>query len=128
MTIAVKYNPNLAWQSEWLLLERDGQPSDLTGVTFRMHIRARINSPEILAIASSDNGKIEIVSITTTYQNESITGDGIKISLTAEDTLNMYQNAKNAVADVEATYPGGLIIPELANLLFEPNLSVTRDF
>lgn len=128
MTVTIKYNPNLPWVSEFLLLEADGQPSDLTGVTFRMHVRSRINSPEILAIASSSNNKIEIVSITTTYNKQEITGDGIKISLTAEDTLKIYQSSKNASADIEATYPDGSVIPEILNLLFEPNLSVTRDF
>lgn len=128
MTIAIKYNPNVTWESEFLILQQDDSPSDLRGVTFRMHVRARINSPEIIAIASSSNGKIEIVSITSIYNNQEITGDGIKITLTPEDTLNIYQNAKNAVADIEATFPSGKILPEILNLLFEPNLSVTRDF
>lgn len=128
MVLACKYNPNLPWSTELFLLEKDGQPTDLTGVVFRMHVRARVNSSEILAIASSDNSKIEIISITTTYKNEPITGDGIKINLTAEDTLNIYQNAKNAVADIEAVYPDGSIIPELVNFIFEADLSVTRDF
>lgn len=128
MDLTCSYTPNIPWSIELFLLEKDGQSTDLTGVVFRMHVRGKINSSEILAIASSSNDKIEIISITTTYKNEPITGSGIKINLTAEDTLNIYQNAKNAVADIEAVYPDNSIIPKLVKLIFEPDLTVTRDF
>lgn len=127
-TAVVKYNPNLPLEIEWLLFGTDGQPTDLTGTTFRMHVRSKIESDTILAIASSDNNKIEIVSITATYKKQEFTADGIKISLTASDTLNIYQNGKNAVSDLEVTYPSGQVVPEIINFIFEPNLSNTRDF
>ena len=128
MAFAIQYNPNISWSTEFLLLEADGQPSDLTGVSFRMHVRSRVDSPNIIAIASSENNKIEIVSITSTYNDREITGNGIKITLTAEDTLAIYQTSKTAVADVEMTFPDGTILPEILNFLFEPNISVTRDY
>ncbi len=117
MAFAIQYNPNISWSTEFLLLEADGQPSDLTGVSFRMHVRSRVDSPNIIAIASSENNKIEIVSITSTYNNQEITGDGIKITLTAEDTLAIYQTSKTAVADVEMTFPDGTILPEFLEFL-----------
>ncbi len=128
MAFAIQYNPNISWSTEFLLLEADGQPSDLTGVSFRMHVRSRVDSPNIIAIASSENNKIEIVSITSTYNNQEITGDGIKLTLTAEDTLAIYQTSRTAVADVEMTFPDGTVLPEILNFLFEPNISVTRDY
>ena len=128
MAIAVSYYPNLPWTTEFLLLEADGQPTDLTGTSFRMHVRASIEKNDILAIASSENNKIQIVSITTFFNDNEITGEGIKISLTAQDTLTIYQLAKTAMADVEITYPDGTIIPEIINFLFNPNISITRDF
>ena len=128
MAFAIQYNPNISWSTEFLLLEADGQPSDLTGVSFRMHVRSRVDSPNIIAIASSDNNKIEIVSITSIYNNQEITGDGIKLTLTAEDTLAIYQASRTAVADLEMTFPDGTILPEILNFLFEPNISVTRDY
>ena len=48
--IAIKYNPNLPWSTEFLVLEADGQPLDLTGVTARMHVRAKLESNDIIAI------------------------------------------------------------------------------
>ena len=128
MSVAVSYSPNLPWKTEFLLLEADGLPADLTGTSFRMHVRASIEKNELLAIASSENNKIQIVSITTFFNDNEITGEGIKISLTAQDTLTIYQLAKTAMADVEITYPDGTIIPEIINFLFNPNISITRDF
>ncbi len=128
MAIALGYYPNLPWTTEFLLLEADGQPTDLTGTSFRMHVRASIEKDEILAIASSENNKIEIVSITSTYNDQEITGDGIKITLTPEDTLAIYQASRTAVADVEMTFPDGPVLPEILEFLFKPNITVTRDY
>ena len=128
MAIAVSYYPNLPWTTEFLLLEADGQPTDLTGTSFRMHVRASIEKNDILAITSSDNNKIEIVPITSIYNDREITGNGIKITLTAEDTLAIYQTSKTAVADVEMAFPDGTVLPEILKFLFEPNISITRDF
>ncbi len=128
MSNIVSYSPNLSWTTEFLLLEADGQVTDLTGANFRMHVRAKIESPNIIAIASSENNKIEIVPITSTYNNQEITGNGIKLTLTAEDTLAIYQTSRTAVADVEMTFPDGTVLPEILNFLFEPNISITRDY
>ncbi len=128
MSVAVSYSPNLPWKTEFLFLEANGLPTDLTGTSFRMHVRASIEKNEVLAIASSENNKIEIVSLTSTYNDQEITGDGIKIKLTAEDTLAIYQASRTAVADVEMTFPDGTVLPEILNFLFEPNISVTRDY
>ena len=128
MSNIVSYSPNLSWTTEFLLLEADGQVTDLTGANFRMHVRAKIESPNIIAIASSENNKIEIVSVTSTYNNQEITGNGIKLTLTAEDTLAIYQASRTAVADLEMIFPDGTVLPEILKFLFEPNISVTRDY
>ena len=128
MEISISYFPNLPWTTEFLLLEANGLPTDLIGTSFRMHVRASIEKNEILAIASSENNKIEIVSITSTYNNQEITGDGIKLTLTAEDTLAIYQASRTAVADVEMTFPDGTVLPEILEFLFKPNITVTRDY
>ncbi len=128
MAVNFSYFPNVSWTTEFLLLEADGLPTDLTGTSFRMHVRASVEKDEILAIASSENEKIEIVSITSIYNDQEVTGNGIKISLTAEDTLAIYQASRTAVADLEMRYSSGEVLPEVLNFLFEPNITITRDY
>ncbi|MDJ0596383.1 MAG: hypothetical protein QNJ72_41480 [Pleurocapsa sp. MO_226.B13] len=128
MSTVVTYNPNLPWSREFLFLEADGTVTDLLGTSFRMMIRPNLKAKEILAEASTTNGKIEFQTVETTYNQVEISGVGIKITLDATDTLTMYESSVKAVADLEISYPDGTVHPEVVNLIFNPNLSVTRDF
>lgn len=128
MSTVVTYNPNLPWSTEFLLLEEDGTPIDLSGASFRMHVRETIEADEILAESSTTNGKIAFSALTITYNEAEVSGVGIKISLSAADTLAMYRTGKKVVSDVELTFPGSDPIPEIVSFVFNPNLSTTRDF
>lgn len=128
MSTVVNYNPNLPWSSEFLFLEEDGTVVDISGASFRMHVRAKLEADEILAEASTDNGKIQLETVTSTYQEAKVSGLGIKITLASEDTWAIYQSKAKAVSDVEVTFPDGTVEPEVISLIFNPNLSNTRDF
>ena len=115
--LEIFYNPNLPWEEDFLLYEEDGTPADIADATFRMHVRDNIDDPEILAIASTENGKITIIP------------EGINIKLTKDDTLNMYEQGRYVcISDVEITFPSDKVIPELIRFEFKVNRSATRDY
>ena len=115
--LEIFYNPNLPWEEDFLFYEEDDTPVDIADASFRLHVRDHIDDPKILAIASTENGKITIVP------------EGINIKLTKDDTLNMYQQGKYVcISDVEITFPSGKVVPELVRLEFKVNKSSTRDY
>lgn len=115
--VQISYNPNLPWTGEFLLYEADGTtPTDISGASFRMHIRKDIDSLDILAQASTSDGKITTIT------------DGIKISLTATDTLTMAQTGYKCGGDLEITYSPNEVVPEIIEFEFIANKSYTRDY
>lgn len=113
------------------MLEEDRSVVEIFDATFRMMVRPYLESETVLAIASTDNGKISFSQIeidnTSPCNKASVSGKGIVVFLTPEDTTNMY-TSETAIADIEGTFPDGTVIPEIVTIVFEPNLSVTRNF
>ena len=124
----IHYVPNLPWSEELLLFEDEARTvvADITGVSFRMHWRSRLSSEVIIAEASTNNGKITQTNIT----DGDLTRIGIKIVLSAIDTLNLYRQGVRGVAltDIEATYPDLSVFVPVLSFRFEPSKPITRDF
>jgi hypothetical protein len=78
-------------QQVTFLQEEDGDPVDLTNITFRMQIRPTRGSPNILADLTSENGKITQVDTTGV----------IVLKLTSVETASI---GSNGVYDLEAVH------------------------
>lgn len=82
----------------WSTQEAGGpeSPVDLTGYEVRMHIRERLDSPEVLLELTTDNGRIVITDATA---------GAFELRLTAEETEAL--DWRTGVYDLEMVAPDG---------------------
>lgn len=98
---------------QWLA---GNNPVDLTGVTARMHIRKKVNDPNVILSLTTENGRLAIQSPTT---------DGkFEIKLTPAETSVL--NFKNGVYDLELVFPGGEPVYRMVEGNVELKSEVTR--
>ncbi len=128
--ISITYFPNEALSRQYLLLDETNTPLDLTGATFEVMVRDNVNSNVVLATANSANGKIIIASVTATVDGTPITGDGIEITFTAADTLNIFQNTNSEYAegDLTTTLMGQNPIPKTICFQYFSCVPNTRNY
>ena len=128
--ISITYFPNEALSRQYLLLDETNTPLDLTGATFEVMVRDNVNSNTVLATANSANGKIVITSVTATVGGTPITGDGIEITFSAQDTLDIFQGtvSENAEGDLTTNLMSQPPIPKSICFKYFACVTNTRNY
>jgi len=128
--INLPYFPNEDWSEIFLLFDQEGEIIDLTGAELEMMFRPHAESEILYATATLANGKIEFEPNLTAENlaKESKTGTGIKVSLTAAETLAIFYGSRSAQTDLKLTIPGSSEPQHLMDLCLEPIIKNTRNY